>query len=91
MLPVAQKNHSCCAKCFLFQLLKGWTWFHVVCSDVVDVVASPLFRFRPVGEALQELVGLLRYQLEAGVVLLLVLLICLQRMASRVHVGPTLR
>ena len=67
------------------------TWFDVVRPDVIDVVASPLVRFRPVGEALEELVGLLRYQLEAGVVLLLVLLVRLHRMAGRVHVGPTLK
>ena len=69
----------------------GSTWFDVVRPDVIDVVASPLVRFRPVGEALEELVGLLRYQLEAGVVLLLVLLVRLHRMAGRVHVGPTLK
>ena len=67
------------------------TWFDVVSPDVIDVVARPLVRLRPVGEALEELVGLLRYQLEAGVVLLLVLLVRLQRTPRRVNVRPTLK
>ena len=75
----------------LLKFPNGPTWFNVVRPDVVDVVASPLVRFRPEGEVFEELVGLLRYQLESGVVLLLVLLVCLQRTACRVHVGPTLK
>ena len=67
------------------------TWLDVVSPDVIDVVARPLVRLRPVGEALEELVGLLRYQLETGVVLLLVLLVGLQRTARGVDVRPTLK
>ena len=67
------------------------TWLDVVRPDVIDVVARPLVGLRPVGEALEELVGLLRYQLETGVVLLLVLLVRLQRTARSVNVRPTLK
>ena len=67
------------------------TWFDVVRPDVIDVVARPLVRLWPVGEALEKLVGLLRDQLEAGVVLLLVLLVRLQRTARSVNVRPTLK